>query len=40
LKGGLELPSDVSGLLYEPYDKSPLEREEQIQRFVENIRSA
>ena len=38
LKGGLELPSDVSGLLYEEYTRSPLERKAEIQRFVENIR--
>lgn len=39
IKGELELPSDLAGLLYHSYDGSPYECEEAIASFVEGIRN-
>jgi hypothetical protein len=38
LKGELELPSDLSGLVYELYQESPRECVLQISQFVESLR--
>ena len=39
VRGELELPSDLSGLVYEYFESSPAEAKEAIQRFVDDIRN-